>query len=273
MSIKLLVNKLKCIALFILPFQVYAQEDSVSITKEFMQVCNVYKSLPLYLEIEMQNKTNFIVDEQDTASMHASFYMQPDVSYIHFGEVEQLISDSLALLVSNNLQQMILSLNNQSVLERMKAMTGVILRDSAIAEITQKYKVGKIENDGTMTIELQGRTLLHTTSLPRETIRVKYNSKTKMPSRVTTLRRSLIPVQEADYHALAADPAMKDRLLIIQNNLFYVIKEQFSEYVYKEISHDSKLKMPVVIADRIVKNSEGEYEPVKNYEAYRLITN
>src|SRR5688572_17235099 len=192
MNTKLLYGMLKYVILLVLPFQVCAQQDdSVSITKEFMQVCNVYKRLPLYLDIELQNRTNFIVDEQDTSYTRASFYMQPNSSYIHFGEVEQLINDSLALLISGRLQQMILSLNGQSVLERMKAMTGAPLLDSAVAEIVQKYNVKKRERDGVMTIELQGRILLYTTSLPRESITVEYNPNTKIPVRVTTVMRSV----------------------------------------------------------------------------------
>jgi hypothetical protein len=274
MNSKLLYTMMKYAILLVFPFQVYGQkDDSVSITREFMQVCNVYKQLPLRLDIEMHNKTNFIVDEQDTSYVRASFYIQSNVSYIHFGEVEQLVNDSLALLVSDRLQQMVLSLNGQSVLERMKAMTGVPLQDSAVAEIVQKYKVEKTNKDGVMVIELQDKTLLYTTSMPKESIKVEYNPKTKIPVRVTTLRRVLLPLQEADYQVLAADPVMKDKLLILENNLFYVIKEQSAEYVYKEINHDSEVRTPVVMSDRIVKNGEGDFEPVKSYEAYRLITN
>jgi hypothetical protein len=266
---------IKCAILFgALSSVAYAQsKDSLSIAKEFIKVCNVYKQLPLYVNIDFQNRTNFITDEQDTLHVQAVFYIKPDVSYTRFGEVEQLINDSVALLISDKLQQMVLSSNDQPVLERMKSMTGLSLQDSAVAEIISKYKIEKTERDGKAIIELVSRGLIYQTSLPKESIQLEFDLKTQMPVKVMTMRRNVLPLQESDYKAIAADPSMKEKLVVIDGSSFYIIKEQSADFVYKTIDHSAGMKIPAVITDRIVKNNEGGFEPVKAYEAYRLITN
>src|SRR5690349_22972487 len=59
--------------------------DTLASLREFVNVCNVYKQLPLYLDMEIVNSTNFITGEEDTTRSTVLFYMKPGISYVKFG--------------------------------------------------------------------------------------------------------------------------------------------------------------------------------------------
>lgn len=252
----------------------YAQKtDSLALMREFVQVCNSYQQLPLYLELNIQHSTNFITSEQDTATTQATFYMKPGANYIRFGEVEQLVSDSLALLVSDKLQRMILYTNAQPVLAQMKAMAGMPLRDSSIKALSKRYTAQSTSEKGVAAIVLTGRDLLYSTSLHKETIEVQYDVKTKTPAKLITIKRSLIPLELSDYNTLSSQSGMANQLLSIEGKGYYLVKEQVAIWVYKSIEHEVSMKVPFTIADRIVKNEQGEFIPVKKYETYAVTIN
>lgn len=248
--------------------------DTLITMREFMLVCNAYKELPLKLELELVNTTSFITSPEDTMQTRAEFYLQKKASYIHFGNVEQLVNDSMALMVSNTLQQMILYPDAQPVLLQIKAMTGMQMKDSSIAELSKKYQA-QTESKGndTAIITLVSRLPLYGTSIPKEMLELTYDSKTKTPFQVRTTRRTMIPLQPADYDALKGNPDFADQLISLEEKGNYLIKEQVSSFIYSKISHEPGINIPVTIADRITKNAAGEYIPAKGFAAYRLIIN
>ncbi|HEX7905252.1 MAG TPA: hypothetical protein VF487_15375 [Chitinophagaceae bacterium] len=248
--------------------------DTLITLREFMLVCNAYKELPLKLELELVNTTSFITSPEDTMQTRAEFYLQKKASYIHFGNVEQLVNDSMALMVSNTLRQMILYPDAQRVLLQIKAMTGMQMKDSSIAELSKKYQA-QTESKGndTTSITLVSRLPLYGTSIPKEMLELTYDSKTKTPFQVRTIRRTMIPLQPADYDALKGNTEFADKLISLEEKGNYLIKEQVSSFIYSKISHEPGINIPVTIADRITKNAAGEYIPAKGFAAYRLIIN
>ena len=249
-----------------------SKTDTLATARLFIEVCNVYKQLPLYLDLEMINTTNFVITTEDTSRSRAEFYMIPGSSYIRFGEVEQIANDSMALLVSNKIQKMILYSNAQPIISRMKMMMGVQLPDSSLLEIAKKFKAEQKQMNDTAVIELTNRLPLPGTSLSKEKIEVLYDAKTKNPFRVKTIRRTLIPLMQEEYNDLKSRPGMAGRLVQIEEKGYFLVKEQSASFIYKTINHES-VKLPATIMNRIVKSNEGIYEPVKGYEAYQLIKN
>jgi hypothetical protein len=249
------------------------QRDTLSHLRDFVTINSSYKQMPLYLNMEMKNSTNFITGAEDTMTTRGEFFLRKENSYVHFGEFEQVVNDSLALLVSNGLQQMILYTNAAPIVKQMKNMMGMAFPDSSIRNLAAKYTaIAKEQSKQSGEITLRSRAVLYGTLLPNETIELQYDIQKKIPQLVTILKRSLLRLDSLQYKQLQNETALADKLLALEGS-YFLIKEQVTAYVYNKIEQDTVAKVPVQISDRINKNEEGEYVPVKKYEAYRLSTN
>ena len=268
------IQILLVVILLIFSITLYAQKsDTLTPLRDFVNISNGYKQLPLYLNLEMKNSTNFITGEDDTSSVQGEFFLRNENSYVHFGEFEQVVNDSVALLVSNKLQQMILYTNAAPVVQQMKNMMGMSFPDSSILHLAEKYtSAAKVQSKNRGTIELQSRAVVYGTSLPRETINMQYSLPGKLPEQVTTWRRSLLALDSSQYNELQKEPALIEKLLALEGS-YFLIREQVTAYIYKKIDKAAVVHVPVTIKDRIMKNENGEYLPVKKYEMYRLIIN
>ncbi len=259
--------------LFTVTFIQAQKTDTLAPLRDFVTINTSYKQMPLYLNIEMKNSTNFITGAEDTMTIRGEFFLRKENSYVHFGEFEQVVNDSLALLVSNGLQQMILYTNAAPVVKQMKNMMGMAFPDSSVRNLAGKYAaIVKEQSKQSGEITLRSRAVLYGTSLPKETIALQYDSQKKIPQLVTTLKRSLLRLDSLQYKQLQNETALSDKLLALEGS-YFLIKEQVTAYVYNKIEQNTVAKVPVQISDRINKNEEGEYVPVKKYEAYRLSAN
>jgi len=249
--------------------------DTLAVLREFVHLSNNYQQAPLYLELDLNNSTNFITGEEDTTHTSVLFYIMPGTSYMRFGDAEQLVNDSLALLVNDKIQRMILFTNAQPVLQRMKAMAGgQWQQDSSLLQLAEKFSAQRLaqqQNKGI--ILLTARRLLHGTTLPGETIEFQYDAATKGPVQVITTKRSLFPVTEEVYKALSSRPEMEGKLITLQENKYYVVKEQQAGFVYKKIAHDLNMQLPAIITDRLIRNEEGGFKPVSAYQQYAVTIN
>jgi hypothetical protein len=279
---KLLYHKIQLIiALLVSVSQLQAQRrmankqaDSLAALREFMLINSSLRQMPVYLEMELINSTNFIAGEQDTAQVQSIFYMKPGVSYIRFGEAEQLVNDSMALLVSDKLQRMVLYSHAQPILSQMKAFTGMQGLDSSIAELSKKFTAQLLPPSGnTASIILTGRSLLYGTSLAKESLELQYDAEKKQPLKMITVKRTLLPVPEENYKALAEQGTATDKLVTIEGKGHFLVKEQAGTFVYKKITHDADITLPATINDRIIMNEQGAFTPVKAYEAYAVTIN
>jgi hypothetical protein len=271
------------IALLVLGSQLHAQRksakanrhsDTLAVLREFMQINSNLRQMPMYLEMELINSSNFIAAEQDTARVQSTFYMKPGVSYIRFGEAEQLVNDSMALLVSDKLQRMILYSDAQPILRHMQAFIGMQGIDSSILELSKKFTSQLLfPVNNTAFITLTGRSFLYGTSLAKESLELQYDAEKKQPLKVITIKRTLLPVSEDNYKALIEQGTATDKLVTIEEKGHFLVKEQVGTFVYKKIAHDAHMTLPATINDRIIKNEQGAFEPVKAYEAYAITLN
>jgi hypothetical protein len=110
------------------------------------------------------------------------------------------------------------------------------------------------------------------TSFPGESIAFQYDATTKEPVRVTTTKRSFLPVTEEVYRELNLRPEMAGKLITASESRYFVVKEQQAEFVYKKISHDPNMQVPAVITDRLIRNEEG-FMPVSAYQQYAITIN
>lgn len=269
------INKsIQLLLLCVFPFASFAQKkDSLAPLREFLNVSNSYKQMPLYLEVELKNSTNFITSERDTMAAIGKFYLQQNISYMQFGEMEQLVTDSIAILVSDEMQRIIVNNNPKPVLEGMKHLSGLLNKDSSVLTLGKKYKAEAYTSPEGAMITLNSRDVLYGTVLPKETIEMSYDSKTKQPININSTKRALIPLSEEDYNKLRSEKGIEKAFLKIEEKGYFLMKEQTTVLVYKKIEHNAGLKIPVAVYDRIIKNKDGEYEPVKAYEDYAITIN
>jgi len=261
-----------CVSAF--PTVAFAQKpDSLAPIRELLQVSNSYRQTPLYLEIEMKNTTNFVTDEQDTLTAVGKIYLLPESSYMQLGELEQFINDSMALIISSRMQRIIVNTKPGNWREQMETFSGSLLKKSSIVELSKKYR-GEIKTTKDVsTIELNSRGLVYGTSVPKETMEMQYDPETKKPERIALVRRMLIPLTAEDYKGLKSHPDVDKFLIDIDSKGYFLVKEQTTSFVYKSIVQDTKITIPVSVSDRIVKNNNGQFEPVKAYRDYEITTN
>lgn len=125
----------------------------------------------------------------------------------------------------------------------------------------------------TVVIVLQSRARVYGSSLAKEAVEMRYNPSTKFPQQVLTTTRELFPLDSLQYTALTGRPELSGKLLAPGEGRYFVIKEKQQVFIYTTIEQNTERKIPVLIADRIIRTAEGEYKPVKQYETYRLQLN
>jgi hypothetical protein len=250
---------------------VRAQEDTLSGIRRFIRVCNLYKQLPLSLEVAIQRKTSFITDNGASSQLAATFCLRPDGSYIFLEGTEQLANDSLLLVVNKVTKRMILYPNHQSVAARFRQYLGFRFADSSVRRVAGAYRASTpaLFRD-TATIEVISRIRLPHTELPVEEVLVKFNSKTDEPYEVMEIKRSLVPVSKAIYEKSATLPEWTGKVFNARDSLYFAVKEQAILFRYRNISHDPAGKLPFRVSDRIAAEVPGKYRPVGEFADYVL---
>lgn len=256
------------------PLATIAQKpDSLAPIREFLQISSAYQQPPLYLEIEMKNTTNFTASEEDTSVALGKFYLLPGSSYIQLGEVEQFVTDSIALLVNSKMQRIIVNTRPGPWRDRMETLSGSMLKKSSIMELSKKYSGQSRAMKDVSIIELNSRSLLRGTSIPTETIEMQFDSQTKKPGAIGFVKRMLVPLSSEDFQTLRSQPGMEKFLFTVEDKGYYLIKEQTTSFAYKAVVQDAKIKIPFSVSDRIVRNNNGDFKPVHAYQDYEITTN
>jgi hypothetical protein len=257
------------IAFIFLSHTIFAQsKQTMQLFKQFVTVCNAYKQLPLQLTVNYKKTTNLPVRGDDSSTMQGVFYLQKNNAYISFGNVEQILTDSLALVVMGNVNQMLLSAGATDIEAKINGMINTPVKDASVEEFAKKYTIQQTGTGGTTAVlEITGRQNLYGTDVPAERVMLSYNPVTNEPQNITTIKRRLIKRPAADSVQYSATT------VTIPQKGDYLIKEDVTDFVYKTITHDAGKKMPVILADRIVKDAAGSFVPVKAYQNYRLIVN
>lgn len=248
------------------------KKDTLAPLREFMSIVSGYKQIPLYLEMEVQNKTNLVTDENDTATMYGEFYLQKENAYVRFGDYEQLVNGGTALIVMHKASAMVLYEDAESVITQMKAMLGAVVPDSSIKEMATIYSSAiKDESNGVAAIELKSRVELLTTGLPRVQIRLEFDTRQRQPQKITMVNRTLVALESSEYMDFSADKQYAPHLLKTDED-YYFIKERETVFMYKKlmVNKEAEINVPVLIKNRVEKGDDGEYKPVKMYDGYTL---
>jgi len=246
-------------------------KDTLALYKQFFSISKNYQQPPLQASIVFEKSTNYASDARDTSTIVAAFYIGKDKSYLRFGELEQFVEDSLMLMVSDGLKRMIVMrpTKEQAARYRMGMGPGLAVPDSSYQDMAKRYRAeGTETGDGTGTIQLFSRQNIRGSSMPKETIELRYNLATKEPVYVTTIQRALIRLDGATINN--NDALAKYRIKLEGSNESFFIKEQVDKYVFKKIEHAPNLPAPVTIGNRIIRNTQGAFVPVTGFEDYTI---
>jgi hypothetical protein len=262
--------------LLLLPLLVKAQKrDTLAPFRAFVQACDLYKQLPLQLHVSIKSHVNYVTSKEDTLSSEAIFSFSNDGAYIEMEGLEQLVSDSLVLIVNKPAKRMLVYSNAQSVASRLQASTGLFLPDSSLSKLAKRYTAQATAaiND-TARFLLESRTNVYNTSIPKETVELVFDNKTNQPISVNTTKRSLIALEQSTYQSLQKEPALANKLLVSPDAAHYfLVKEQTVVYSYQRISHNDKA-LPAYIKDRIVRNSTSDgFVAAAGFEEYQITKN
>jgi hypothetical protein len=252
---------------------VRAQSDTLGTMRQFVKVCNGYKTLPLQLKVEIARSANLVLSTADTSTARASFYLDQHGSYIAMEGVEQLANDSIVLLVNSKTKRMILVANSQTVAARLQQTLGMNSRDSTIGQLVEKYHAEERIEADTATISLTSRSSLLHSDLPREQISAKYNKRTGNLSEVTAIKRSLLPVSDSVYNEAATQPEWAGKTVVVKSTRdtsYYLIKEEQTVFKYVTLEHSTTSRLPAEIGDRLVCTGPGMYRPSKSYADFVL---
>lgn len=172
------------------------QNDTTAMLKQFLKVCTGYKQYPLQVDMEFQRSANISFEGDDTSTIQAKFYVNGKSAYVKFGELEQLIEDSLQLMIIPQIKQMVLTVVDSMQAEKFRRAFGFMPPDSSLQKAEAKFAVtAKTENNRGV-INLIGRKKIYSTTLPFEEVKLTYNLQTNEPVKVELVRRSLVALPE-----------------------------------------------------------------------------
>lgn len=266
------------------PGKMYAQTaDTLSVLKLFMQVCNSYKQFPLHVNLSVQNSTDISTNpEADTAAYNMEFFIQDKGAYIKMGNNEEVINDSLILIISQKPKHMALYANTKhSMAEQMTMFTGGLTQDSSLQKFAARYRQDEnnsgVTPPGLAVIKIRSRETVLGSMLAKETIEATYKRDSKLPVKVVQLHRKLIPVDSATYVKLLSGNLYAGKLVHPAGHYWFIIKQSVSTYIFNQIDYDVTTQLPLQVDRCIVKKQTpagGEhYQPANGYEMFRLTEN
>jgi hypothetical protein len=257
---------------FFLLQHAHAQKKAGSgLFRQFLEVCNNYKTTPLHLSVEMRKINTLTAKGEDSTTAIIDFFMKQREAYIKFEDAEQLVSDSLVLTVFTKNRQMILSAKALSLEDMMKAVPGATVNDAAIKGLNDKYTVAKENINKTVDkITLTGKKNLYGTAIPAETVVLIFDNANKWPQQITSTRKTLLLKKPTDNKQETASLHYPVKEVLVEGKGTCLVKEEISSFLFNKIEHDQDMQLPVTLTDRIQKTGSG-YVPVKAFENYMII--
>jgi hypothetical protein len=245
------------------------QNDTLVHVRDFVRILKEFKQVPMYAEIDVVNSTNYITSTDDTVTVHGKFYLQAANSYVRYGEFEQVVSDSFALLVNDQAKKLLLYQNAEPVNARMRDLISAPVPDSSILTLAAVYQSSSqllANNRAAVTLSTRARVL--DLPLARQEIEVEYDTERNLPVHVKTIKRMLLNIDSATYARLGQE-GMQANLVTFGNN-YFLVREQRVSYEYTVLVPGSNVQPPVLISNRIRRNAQGQFVPAESYSNYQL---
>lgn len=247
--------------------------DSARVFRAFVKMNQFYEKLPLYLEVRLTNTTSVAKNHVDSASSDVTFYYGANDFYMKGEDMEEILNDSIAILINHQVKQIRVVPNNQNVLKSLEKGIAVLELDSSINQLMNQYSAVMQEgNSDSTTIILKSKERIYATDMPKEEIKVVYNKNDFQPFFYRRKKVSLVPVDSVVYEQYRMNIDYEGRLTRIPfegRELYFAMREQVTAYTVKTVKREIQVS-PVLVRDRVSKDANGNYLPVKGYEDYLL---
>jgi hypothetical protein len=240
------------------------EKDTMLLYREFIGISRDYQQPPLQARIVFRKASNLL--QMDTTSSMAEFHLQKGSGYINFGEVEQLATDSMMLLVNNRLKRMVL-VQQDSIAANGMASFMPAFPAQAVEAMAKKYTAKKTPLDGGDTlIRLDSRKLLPGTNTPLETLEIRYANRLN-PVLASVTKNSFAPLSDSAFFKKELLPQYKVQ---VEGKGEHLLRQQTDEYLFQHIGHDANRPLPITMGNRVVKGSNNQWIPAKGYEQYSI---
>ena len=244
--------------------------DTLQPYRLFSAVAKDWQQPPLQLRVSVSNTSNFISSAGDTATQEGAFYLKGKGAYVSFGEMEQVLDDSTALMINHSQHRMVFFNGAGRLAEAMRNM--LVAPVTGLDSLAKRYRaLEAVAEDGSPAVTLVGRALVPGTDISLEQIEMRYHKATHLPVVVTSVRRTAVPLNQQQYRQVYdTKPELHASLVDAGNGHYWLVKEKQTVFQFRSISHDPGTALPVTMADRVSRKSDGSFRPVKNYQEYEL---
>jgi hypothetical protein len=248
-----------------------AQQD-LTVYREFARAGQGYVRTPLQMKIHFVYKVTPVTTNQDGAETDMILHYDDHNYYMQAEGMEQIVNDSLLVMVNHEAKMMRIYNNNVPLLQKLQSSVTMFNPDSSLEKLAQRY-LAMIAKEGTnRRVTLQSRDRISGSDASKEVISVLYDGISYLPITYRQIKRSFMPVDSTKYIQLKNDSVYAKRLVSTKTNagnLFFVVKEMITECSFMHIGHEQK-SPPAREHDRVVRTANGEYEPGKGYEGYMV---
>lgn len=247
------------------------KQDTLQAYRELARVNQWYEQMPVQWRMKFTQEILPSGAGPTTAQADVLVYYGSNSFYMEAEGLEQIVNDSLALQVNSETRMIRLQAADSALRTRMSQAAAVYRAGATVSLLPDRYTAQITESGkGVRQITLQAREQIYGTSLPRELICISYRSDSFQPVTIEQYKRSLVLIDAVTYTRLLTDESYAGRVVKATGNegdLFFLVKEVHATCSFTGITKQVA-GPPVQISDRIIKNTEGVYEPARGYEGY-----
>lgn len=251
------------------------EADTLSSYREFVSLGKWYLNTPLQIKVHLISRTIPLVRQEDNMEADMLLYYGRNNFYIQAGDLEQIVNDSLTVLINNEAKIMKIFSNTHTLGKTMEQIIPSFVPDSSLQKLSLRYSI-EIQDEGKdiKKMTVQSRQRISGTAFSKETITITYRADSLQPLNYYRSQRSLIPVDSTVYNEMTGNPLYTGRLVTskaAKGDLFFVMKEKTTECRFNEVIRQEAL--PTALQrHRIDRTESGEYIPAKGFEGYLVST-
>lgn len=231
--------------------------------EDFVTIVNGYKQLPLQLEVEYRQSDNMTI--QAGKVFNGKFYMDKNNAYISFGDMEQIITDSVVLIVMNDVKRMMLTNNTVDISTLLDRSIVNISSGKSIKQLAERYFISSYDTSGSMkVINMKSKRLFQGTNISMEEILLLHLPNRSEPYAIVTQKRALIKKD------LIQNINKEMPVITVEGFGEFLLREETATCYFKSIEHNTNTKKPALLSDRIIRAADGNVGVASTYAAYEL---
>ncbi|MBI3138220.1 MAG: hypothetical protein HYZ15_06520 [Sphingobacteriales bacterium] len=261
----------------LMAFQAGAQKKKKEFAKDARElelIRDWYKKLPVSMNIRLEQWTIPAEFGRDSVVTDMDLAYGPDEFYMKSGDIEQLINDSLQVVINNEARIIRIFPSNLSYTAKISSFFGQgPFADSMYKEMKSRYDIIRRQDSaGLRELKLVSKTRVPGTALHREIISIFYRPENHQPVRSEQVKQVLLPLDETEYKRFSGELTCKDRLIMLPGDpvaRYFLVKEERTDYWVRAIKR-LDTDIPVRLGDRVIWNADGSCSAVARYADYLI---